>query len=505
MSDSIVIDRSTPLKSAQQFRERVHPNLLHHQHEFLIWNGSAYEARENATVLSETSKFLSNAKTRVLSKDKDSGQSIEKLIPFHPKKSDIAEVEAALKNLCHVPGDTMSPPAWLPDAPDELKAIDPKSVISCRNGLLDIETMTLYPQTPAFFTRTALPVEFDPAAACPRWETFLGEVMQGRQDLIDLIQEMFGYLISTDTSLQRIFFLFGKKRSGKGTIMRLILALTGTRNVNSATIKTLGGRFGLQGMIGKSVALVTDMNVDDKQALASAATHLNGISGEDPQTVERKGIGDWNGVLSARFVLAGNNLPNFGSHTDAMASRLLIIPFDESFEGREDRQLTDKMKAELAGILNWSLAGLHRLKERGDFVEPETSKSAKTRLLHKSNPLHGYLEEFFVYEHDASIDKHVFYRQYEMYCHKIGAHPKALQNITDDLEALFPIKQVRLRSGGARVRAYAGVRFNDEMLPKVYQIANQDLVDLGLVIEALKCDEHGWPVPRNTEIDDFSV
>ena len=86
------------------------------------------------------------------------------------------------------------------------------------------------------------------AASCPLWENFLSEVMLGRQDLIDLLQEMFGYLISTDTSLQRIFFMFGKKRSGKGTIMRLIHALVGGRNVSSATIKTLGGRFGLEGM-----------------------------------------------------------------------------------------------------------------------------------------------------------------------------------------------------------------------------------------------------------------
>ena len=51
---------------------------------------------------------------------------------------------------------------------------------------------------------------------------------------------------------------------------------------------------------------------------------MNGISGEDGQTVERKGIGDWNGKISARFQIAGNNLPNFGTNTAAMAERLLI-------------------------------------------------------------------------------------------------------------------------------------------------------------------------------------
>ena len=43
-----------------------------------------------------------------------------------------------------------------------------------------------------------------------------------------------------------------------------------------------------------------------------------------------KGIGDWNGLLPGRIVMAGNNLPNFGSHAAATAARLLIFPFDVS-------------------------------------------------------------------------------------------------------------------------------------------------------------------------------
>jgi len=135
----------------------------------------------------------------------------------------------------------------------------------------------------------------------------------------------------------------------------------------------LAGRFGLQNLIGAAVAQITDMNTESKKDLGTSASRMNGISGEDGQTVERKGIGDWNGKLSARFQIAGNNLPNFGTNTGAMATRLLILPFDVSFAGREDRGLTDKLIAELPGILNWCLAGLDRLRARGDFAEPPLS------------------------------------------------------------------------------------------------------------------------------------
>ena len=99
-------------------------------------------------------------------------------------------------------------------------------------------------------------------------------------------------------------------------------------------------------------------------------------------------------------------------------------------------------------------------------------------------------------EAGARVEKRVFYSRYERYCQDMRVPPKALQNITDDLEAMFPVKQVKPKAGGKRLRAYEGIRFRDEMLPRVYQVANADLADLGFGFEALRCDEHGWPIPR---------
>ena len=41
------------------------------------------------------------------------------------------------------------------------------------NGLLDLETRTLLPHTPAFFTTDSLGFSYDPDATCPEWEAFL--------------------------------------------------------------------------------------------------------------------------------------------------------------------------------------------------------------------------------------------------------------------------------------------------------------------------------------------
>ena len=50
----------------------------------------------------------------------------------------------------------------------------------------------------------------------------------------------------------------------------------------------------------------------------AAACAGRGVDRRDAQLVEH------------RIVMAGNNLPNFGSHAAATAARLLIFPFDVS-------------------------------------------------------------------------------------------------------------------------------------------------------------------------------
>jgi putative DNA primase/helicase len=244
---------------------------------------------------------------------------------------------------------------------------------------------------------------------------------------------------------------------------------------------------------------------------------MNGISGEDSVTIERKGIGDWNGKLGSRFQIAGNTLPNFGKNTAAMAERLLIFPFDVSFSGKEDRGLTDKLIAELPGILNWALVGLDRLRKRGDFLEPAESMVAKKRLIHISDPIHGFIEECCVVKTvlasgangarvAAGTDKAVLYDAYLRYCEEVHAHPKALAAFTEDMQAIYPTITASKRSNGdgPQVPCYRGIRFNSVTAGKVYQVERDDSDDLGVgPLIVIKRDASGWPIPRRG--DDFSA
>ena len=103
---------------------------------------------------------------------------------------------------------SLNAPAWI----DNLGADPANEIIACRNGLLHVPTRTLLQHTPTFFTHHCVPFDYDPNAPTPtRWLAFLEELWPDDPESIAALQEGFGYLVSGDTSLQKIFLLVGPK------------------------------------------------------------------------------------------------------------------------------------------------------------------------------------------------------------------------------------------------------------------------------------------------------
>lgn len=503
--EPIVIQPCDPGSTAKLFREMHRRTLINHQDEWLVWTGAAYAPVDDDTIKSEVRTFLEGCSVKRIKEVR--GDTLEEVTIFRPTRKDVGEVYDALKDNFHVPPGTMTPPCWLSDTEPQYAALDPRNLISCQNGLLDITTRKLYPATPQFFTRTSLDIEFKQDAPRPnRFLSFLSEVTAERQPLIDLLQEMTGYLVSGDTSLQKVFFFRGKRRAGKGTILRTLEELIGKKNIATPTIRNLPSQFGMQSLIGKPLAAISDMNCDNANALSEAGSVINGISGEDTQTIPRKFHTDWIGRLGARFLLISNRMPNFGTNTDALAARLLIIPFDVSFEGREDFELDGKLRAELSGILNWALDGLDTLKGRGRFVEPEDSKVSKRNLLLQSNAVHGFVAECCKVEAGAETDKDVLYEAFSQFCRQNGfTTTKVLPKVSQDLQDLFGI-DVRRRNidHGKQRGVFTGIRLSDELLPDFFVI-ERDLIELGFEPhQALKLDKRGWPIARADAGSDFA-
>lgn len=252
-------------------------------------------------------------------------------------------------------------------------------VIPVENGLLAVPERVLYPHTPGYFNACCSPLAYDAAARCPRWMRFLEEIFPGDLASQRLLQEIIGYILSGRTDLQKMFLLVGKKRGGKGTIARVIKWLVGEANVASPSLASLVSDFGLQPLLGKTLGVIGDARLDDKVDVKAVERMLS-ISGEDSVPVNRKNKSFLDVKLPIRLMALSNVLPNFKDESGALASRFVTLVFTQSFFGREDTTLDQKLREELPGILNWALDGLDRLNEQGRFTKPERSGAVERQL-----------------------------------------------------------------------------------------------------------------------------
>lgn len=107
-------------------------------------------------------------------------------------------------------------------------------LFNCKNGTLDLRTMEFREHRPEDFLTKVSPVIYAPDADCPRWRTFITEIMQGDKARADYLQKAIGYSLTGDTRMECLFILYGPtSRNGKGTTMESILRIMGEYGKNA--------------------------------------------------------------------------------------------------------------------------------------------------------------------------------------------------------------------------------------------------------------------------------
>ncbi|SBW20445.1 hypothetical protein FDG2_1694 [Candidatus Protofrankia californiensis] len=376
----------------------------------------------------------------------------EEVKPWAPSKRKIADLLEAMAAITHL-SSTIDAPSWT----DPMRAPAAEGpVVSCANGLLHVPTRELHDHTPAFFCLGSVPFDFAPDAPEPkRWLEFLAEIWPDDQTSIDLLQEYFGYVLSGRTDAQKILLIVGPTRSGKGTIARILTELIGKGDVVGPTLTSLGTQFGLAPLIGKPLAIVSDARIDARGGQQVVESLLR-ISGEDSIGIDRKFRDTWSGRLPTRFLILSNELPAFGDDSGVIADRFIVLSMEQSFLGKENRDLTAELTAELTGILNWALIGLDRLTERGRFAEPDGSSDARLMMKDMASPVSAFVRECLTVgpEHDAPIN--IVYSAFKTWSEDNGHRVSTKQELSKNLRSVVPGLKVFKPHGQAR--RYAGIR-----------------------------------------------
>jgi len=254
----IILDPA-PMSHARQFLDSLYTTeegyrLVHYADDWYVYKGTHYEQIEDSTIRSAAYKFLDQCKKT---------DRRNNVIPFAPTPPTVSAAMDATKALVHLRNTpNTKPPVWLSGY--ENGRPEAGKLISLENGLFHLEEGVLLPHSLGFFTQNSLPFAYSPEASCPVWESFLSQLWEGDEESVQCLQEIFGYILSGDTRQQKFFNLIGPRRSGKGTINKVLVALLGQHNTVAPELGELCDTFGLQPWLGKLLASFTAARAPDR-------------------------------------------------------------------------------------------------------------------------------------------------------------------------------------------------------------------------------------------------
>jgi putative DNA primase/helicase len=252
-------------------------------------------------------------------------------------------------------------------------------LFNVENGTIDLKTGELRPHERGALITKLAPVQYDREAECPTWWKFLMRIFNGNLALIEFLQKAVGYALTGSTREQCLFFLHGLGANGKSTLLEIIHTLLGdyAHRTSSETflIKKSGG-------IPNDVAalrgarLVGAVEVESGRRLAEVL--IKEMTGGDRISARFLHAEWFDFKPEFKIFLAANHKPVIRGTDHAIWRRIHLIPFNVQIpKPEQDRDLPEKLKAELPGILNWALEGCQMWQLYG--LEPPAEVQAATQ------------------------------------------------------------------------------------------------------------------------------
>jgi len=313
---------------------------------WITWNGKKWEKDHSAKSMSFCKKTARSINREAdIASDSGASNRAKNLAKWARQSSNRTKLEAMLKLAeCEL--------AARPDQFD----IDPY-LLNGQNGILDLRNGKFSPHDPNANITQLAGTGFDPAATYPRWEKFVQQIFDYDQALISFIQRAVGYSLTGSVDEQVLLFLYGTGANGKTTFLQAIIQMLGDYAKQAAPQLTMMG--------DRHPAEIADLygarfvaTIEVEQGRRMAEVLVKQLTGGDliKARYMRKNWFEFEPTF--KIWLAANHKPIIRGTDHAIWRRIRLIPFNVTIpEEDQDRQLGDKLKDELPGILNWALQG----------------------------------------------------------------------------------------------------------------------------------------------------
>ncbi|MGA3887653.1 phage/plasmid primase, P4 family [Ralstonia nicotianae] len=191
-----------------------------------------------------------------------------------------------------------------------------------------------------------------------RFLQFLNEITEGDDSLVRFLQVSLGSCLSGAIESHWMLFWTGSGRNGKNTLGDLVMHVMGdyAKKIPSSTLMAKSHEAhpteiaSLQG-----ARLVVSSEVADGDHWNEA--RINELTGDETLSARFMRGDFFDFRRTHKHLVFGNHRPQLRTSTDALRSRIKIVPFKQSFVGREDAELPARLRDEAGFVLYWLLEG----------------------------------------------------------------------------------------------------------------------------------------------------
>lgn len=286
-------------------------------------------------------------------------------------------------------------------APMKRESLDSAHVV-VNNGIFNKETKQLEPFTPNFVATSKIQTNYVPTTTPPvllepdgtPWtvDDWIMELADHDPEKNELLWQVLAASFNPGHSYNKaILFVSREGNNGKGTYGQLIKNIVGLGNYSSLKIHDYSKRFEKKNLIGKVVNIADENpvgvyidNVDDFKAT---------VTGDDI-SIEPKHKDSFPAVIKHVTIQMINGMPKFRDKTNSFYRRLVMVPFDHTFEGVEKKYIKSQFIRD-PRIKEYVLSKALEMDQFDTFVVPEATKTLLSEYKSENNNVFEFWDDMY--------------------------------------------------------------------------------------------------------------
>ena len=290
------------------------------------------------------------------------------------------------------------------DVREQLRAIAPHvkrcsdpDLVAVGNGIFDYKNKKLLPFSPDFVFLSKLSTDYNPNAQNVKivmpdgveWDCeWQLDSLADDPEMREFIRQCIGAMVRPNVPWDKAVLAYSTEGSnGKGTLAAIMRAITGPDFYASIPIAAFGKDFMLEPLVSRQ-AIIVDEN--DVGAYIDSSSNFKAAITGDILHVNRKYKQPVNVQFRGFVYECINELPRMQDRSQSMLRRLIIAPFEKSFEGQERKYIKEDY-IERQDVREYYL----RMALESDFYEldePKACIAAKDIFKTYNDPVRDFFE-----------------------------------------------------------------------------------------------------------------